>query len=106
MKTPGGGGYGEPEDDDGLDPRLGTQRQQRQEAAAAAIASVGSSKAFMERGSVYEYRMAQESPPGSGGGGGGGEEEEVGRRPGFLLSFDDGDGGVWLEQNNKRQQFE
>uniref|UniRef100_A0A8W7PML1 5-oxoprolinase n=1 Tax=Anopheles coluzzii TaxID=1518534 RepID=A0A8W7PML1_ANOCL len=62
MKTPGGGGYGVPlDDDDGPRPTLSDQQQQRQLAAAAAIVSVGSSKAFMERGSVYEYRMAQES---------------------------------------------
>uniref|UniRef100_A0A182LW39 5-oxoprolinase n=1 Tax=Anopheles culicifacies TaxID=139723 RepID=A0A182LW39_9DIPT len=61
MKTPGGGGYGVPEDEEAPGPLYSTQRQQRQEAAAAAIVSVGSSKAFMERGSVYEYRMAQES---------------------------------------------
>ncbi|XP_053681292.1 5-oxoprolinase [Anopheles nili] len=59
MKTPGGGGYGEPEEADRLG--FGERLLQRQEAAAAAVASVGSSKAFMERGSVYEYRMAQES---------------------------------------------
>uniref|UniRef100_A0A182Q3G2 5-oxoprolinase n=1 Tax=Anopheles farauti TaxID=69004 RepID=A0A182Q3G2_9DIPT len=62
MKTPGGGGYGVPDGEgDGAPGSLGDRLQQRQDAAAAAIASVGSSKAFMERGSVYEYRMAQES---------------------------------------------
>ncbi|XP_058129823.1 5-oxoprolinase isoform X2 [Anopheles coustani] len=56
MKTPGGGGYGAPEDEE--EPVRGV----------VTLATDGynhplapSSKAFIERGSVYEYRMAQES---------------------------------------------
>ena len=43
LHTPGGGGYGDPED------------------PAPLLASLLQPKAFPERGSVYEYRRAQET---------------------------------------------
>lgn len=44
MRTPGGGGYGKDSN---------TAQKESTE--------TGNTKAFQERGSVYEYRMAQES---------------------------------------------